>query len=180
MQHTKATLRGGFFIQVKMKSFAIKIFTVASLLLAVGCANYSPDNRLIGQHRATLLAQMGQPEREYLSNEFKKLQYPRGPAGWHTYFVYIDQNDRIAGWEQVLTEKRFDTLKAGMTRDEVIDTVGISRLKTQLAKDRGYLWYYRYENTHCRSFVIEFDSQNTVRGTIYIQRSGRRCNYVGP
>lgn len=163
-----------------MKIFVIRLLTIHSLLLVAACANCSPDNRLIGQHRTALLAQMGQPEREYLSNEFKKLQFPRGPAGWHTYFVYIDKDDRVANWEQVLTEARFDALKPSMTREEVIDIVGISLSQNQLAKDRGYLWYYRYENTQCRSFFIEFDSQNNVRGTGYIHRSGRRCNYVGP
>ena len=164
----------------KMNKFFIKLFPVALLSLLTACAGYSPGRSLVGQTREFLIAQMGLPEREYASNAFQKLQYPRGPAGWHTYFVYLDQDDRVADWEQVLTEQRFDTLKPGMTRDEVIDSVGISRVRNQLARNRGYLWYYRYENTQCRSFIIEFDGQNTVRGTGYIQRSGRRCHYVGP
>jgi hypothetical protein len=164
----------------KMKEISLKLLALASLLLTTACAGYAPLTELIGQPRENLIAQMGLPEREYSSKEFQKLHYPRGPAGWHTYFVYVDKDNKIARWEQVLTEKHFDGLAAGMTRDEVIDTIGISRLENRLANDRGYIWYYRYETTQCRSFVIEFDHQNIVRGTGYIHRSGRKCNYVGP
>ena len=168
-----------FFLE-NMKTSAINILTLTSLLLVTACANYSLDNRLIGQERTALLAQMGQPEREYASQEFQKLHYPRGPAGWHTYFVYLDKDNKIARWEQVLTEDRFDGIKAGMTLDQVIDAIGITRIRTQLAGDRGYVWYYRYQNTQCRSFAIEFSGDHIVRGTLYIHRSGRRCSYVGP
>ncbi len=163
-----------------MKNIPTKFVLITLLLLCAACAGYTPRNDLVGQDRVILLAQMGQPEREYASQEFQKLHYPRGPAGWHTYFVYLDKDNKIARWEQVLTEDRFDGIKAGMTLDQVIDAVGITRIRTQLAGDRGYVWYYRYLNTQCRSFAIEFSGDHIVRGTLYIHRSGRRCNYVGP
>jgi len=168
-----------FFID-KMKRVLPEIFLLALFLLSSACTSYAPRHDLIGQHRDVLIAQMGQPEREYPWQEFQKLHYPRGPAGWHTYFIYLDKNNRIARWEQVLTEDRFDGLVAGMTRDQVIDTIGISRIKNQLANNQGYIWYYRYQTTQCRSFVIEFNKENIVRGTIYIHRSGRKCQHVGP
>ena len=127
-----------------------------------------------------MIYELGAPERETLSGEFRKLHYPKGSAGLHTYFIYLDKEDKVSHWEQVLTEDRFDSIKAGMALDQVIDTIGITLIRTQLATDRGYVWYYRYQNTQCRSFVIEFTGDNFVRGTLYVHRSGRRCNYVGP
>jgi hypothetical protein len=163
-----------------MNPIVSRFFTTCLLLLTAACAGYAPHDRLIGQPRTTLIAELGQPEREYPSQELRKLHYPKGSAGLHTYFVYIDKSDKVTHWEQVLTEERFDRLAPGMALEQVIDTIGITRIRNQLAGDRGYVWYYRYQNTQCRSFVIEFTRDDVVRSSGYIHRSGRRCNYVGP
>ena len=163
-----------------MSLFASRFFTASLLLLTAACAGYAPHKQLIGQPRAAVIAELGQPEREYPAQELSKLHYPRGSAGLHTYFVYIDKADQVTHWEQVLTEERFDRLRPGMTLEQVIDTIGIARIRNQLAGDRGYVWYYRYQNTQCRSFVIEFTREDVVRSAGYILRSGRKCNYVGP
>lgn len=162
-----------------MENFATRLAAVCIVLLAAACAGY-PHPQLIGQTRTAVIAELGAPERETSSGEFRKLHYPKGSAGLHTYFVYLDKEDKVSHWEQVLTEDRFDRITPGMTLEQVIDRIGISRMRNQLAGDRGYIWYYRYHNTQCRSFVIEFTRDDVVRGTGYIHRSGRRCNYVGP
>lgn len=159
-----------------------KILSIFGLFVAVafaGCASYSPRSDLVGQSRATLVAQMGAPEREYPSQGLQKLHYPRGFAGSHTYFVYLDSNDRVVRWEQVLTEARFNTVRPGMTKQEVIDLLGVPSLTNGLARDRGYVWHYRYETPACQSFVIEFTPEDTVRSPGYRIRSGRRCKYIG-
>jgi hypothetical protein len=38
-----------------------------------------------------------------------------------------------------------------------------------LARDRGYVWSYRYVTPHCFWFQIEFASGDTVRSTGYSQ-----------
>jgi hypothetical protein len=152
---------------------------VFAVLIASGCASYAPSKDLIGQSRATLVAQMGEPEREYEQQGLKKLHFPRGPAGSHTYFVYLDNSDRVVNWEQVLTEERFGTIRPGMSRNEVIDILGISKITNGLARHRGYVWHYRYATPHCQSFVIEFTAEDVVRSAGYRVRSGRRCKYVG-
>ena len=156
--------------------------TVLVLLLfslVAGCAGYAPSKDVIGQSRASLVATMGQPEREYRLDDVAVLHFPRGPSGSHTYFVYIDGNDRVIKWEQVLTEARFDTIQPGMTDEQVIKTLGMTKISHGLARQRGYVWHYRYENNQCKSFVIEFATDNTVRSAGYRTRSGRRCKDVG-
>jgi hypothetical protein len=108
-----------------------------------------------------------------------KLHFPRGPGGHHTYFVYLDVGERVVGWEQVLLEDRFNQVTSGMTKEHVIDLIGVSKITHGLARDRGYVWHYRYFNQQCRSFVIEFDNDNIVRGAEYRTRGGKICNYVG-
>ena len=161
-----------------MSSFKLTWLVIASL--SAGCANYSPQKNIVGKSRVDLIAQMGEPEREYEWQGFQKLQYPRGPAGSHTYFVYLDHNNRVARWEQVLKEEYFNAVQPKMTKNQVIDLIGVTKITNGLARDRGYLWHYRYETPFCSSFVIEFTTEDTVRSTFYRMRSGRTCKYVGP
>ncbi len=158
----------------------LKAITVIVTALLTGCAGYSPPKDIIGQHRDVLIAQMGPPERELVSEDYKVLHYPRGPAGSHTYFIYTDDNDRVVRWEQVLKEELFDKIKPGMTSEEVMRIVGITKITNMLGRNRGYVWHYRYESPfRCKSFVIEFTLEDVVRSAGYRLRSGRRCTYVG-
>jgi hypothetical protein len=158
----------------------LKLTWLVVASLSAGCANYSPQKNIVGKSRVDLIGQMGEPEREYEWQEFQKLHYPRGPAGSHTYFIYLDRNNRVARWEQVLKEEHFNAVQPGMTKDQVIDLIGVTKITNGLARDRGYLWHYRYETPFCSSFVIEFTAEDTVRSTFYRMRSGRTCKYVGP
>ncbi len=158
----------------------LSIVGLISACLISGCAGYAPPADLIGQSRATLISTMGVPEREYPSPAGRKLHFPRGPAGSHTYFVYLDGSGRVVNWEQVLTEEKFGTIRPGMTSEQVIDVLGATRITNGLGRDRGYVWHYRYDTPHCQSFVIEFTQEDVVRSAGYRLRSGRRCKYVGP
>lgn len=169
--------------------FSKSVFLITILLgtIMFGCAGYSPHQGYLGQRpnvvgetREVLLSLMGHPEREQSSPDgMQVLHFPRGPAGSHTYFIYLDQNDKVMRWEQVLTEDRFDTIQPGMSKDQVIGILGITKITHGLARNRGYVWHYRYENPHCKSFVIEFALDDTVRSAGYRIRSGRKCKYVG-
>lgn len=144
-----------------------------------GCAGYSPNREIIGQSRATLIAAMGQPERVHSVGETQVLHFPRGPAGSHTYFVYVDGNDQVVRWEQVLTEERFSTIAPGMTKNQVIDRIGVTKITHGLSRNHGSVWHYRYETPMCKSFVIDFTPEDTVRSAGFRFRSGRKCKYVG-
>lgn len=147
-------------------------------MLLSGCVGYAPDKQLLGKDRAVLIAALGLPERETTDTVHKKLHFVRGPGGWDTYFVYLNEADQVVRWEQVLTEDYFDLIKPGMTREQVINTIGISKITNGLARDRGYVWHYRYKTTQCRSFVIEFTPDHVVRSAGYLFRA-RQCRYVG-
>lgn len=143
------------------------------------CVGYAPTPDLIGQHRATIIQRLGQPERESVLEGTKKLHFPRAPGGSETYFVYLDQHDQVLRWEQVLTEERFNQIVPGMTQQQVIDLIGVSKITHGLARERGYVWHYRYFTAQCKSFVIEFTKEDVVRNAGYMTRGGRKCKYVG-
>jgi len=110
---------------------------------------------------------MGQPSTELTTQEGKVMMYPRGPFGKHTYFVYLNPDDKVERWTQVLDEKNFARIKPGMHRDEVVATIGESKAMFGLARERGYVWNYRYVTPHCFWFQIEFARDDTVRSTGY-------------
>ena len=131
------------------------------------CAGYSPNDRMLGNSRKQIIDAMGKPATELATPDGQVMQYPRGPFGKHTYFVYLSQNDNLTLWTQVLHEKNFAQIHAGMRRDEVVAIIGESRDTLGLARDRGYVWNYRYVNPHCFWFQIEFAADNMVRSTGY-------------
>jgi hypothetical protein len=139
----------------------------AATLLLGGCAGYAPNNSMLGKHREHVIQAMGKPAIEIAIPDGHVMQYPRGPFGKHTYFVYLNDEGTITRWTQVLDEKNFARIKPGMHRDEVVATIGSSRNTFGLARDRGYVWNYRYVTPHCFWFQIEFASNDTVRSTGY-------------
>ncbi len=184
---TKKPPRGVAFFQTSFMysklSTPILVFVAA---LLCGCAGYSPHQGHFGQpldvageSQDVLVARLGPPERALHIDGLRVLHFPRGPAGSHTYFVYVDNQDRVVKWEQVLTEERFNTIQPGMNQDEVVNLIGITKITNGLARNRGYVWHYRYETPHCKSFVIEFTPEDTVRSSGYRFRNGRKCKYVG-
>ncbi len=162
-----------------MSPHHLSVLCLSIVLQLTGCVSYAPSGDLTGQSRDSLIAKMGKPEREYAAEGLQKLHYPRGPKGSHTYFVYLDNLDRVIKWEQVLTESHFTALQPGMTNEQVIDAIGVTKITHGLARGRGYVWHYRYHNEQCKSFVIEFTAEDIVRSAGYRIRSGRRCKFVG-
>ncbi len=140
---------------------------ISLALLLSACAGYSPNDRLLGSSREHVIQVMGKPAIEIAIPEGHLMQYPRGPFGKHTYFVYVNPDDKVERWEQVLYEKNFERIKPGTHRDEVVAIIGPSRDTFGLARDRGYVWNYRYVTPHCFWFQIEFASNDTVRSTGY-------------
>lgn len=143
------------------------ISLAAAALLISACAGYDPNDRLIGSSRDQVVEVLGAPSMERSSAEGYVMMYPRGPFGKHTYFVYLNEDGKVMRWAQVLNEKNFDRIKPGMHRDEVIMIIGEAKDTFGLARDRGYVWNYRYITPHCFWFQIEFTREDVVRSTGY-------------
>jgi SmpA / OmlA family len=152
---------------IRQKFRSTYLAAMAASLFLTACVGYSPQNRFIGSDRIQLVEFMGPPSSEQLGPDGTTLIYSRGPFGKHTYFVYLDQRGTITRWEQVLTEKNFEKIMPGMSRDEVAFIIGESKINVVLARERGYVWHYRYVTPHCRWFQVEFDKEDKVRSTFY-------------
>jgi hypothetical protein len=135
--------------------------------LLTGCAGYSPGKAIVGKDRAAVIALMGKPTAEQHTILGSRLVYPRGPYGRHTYFVDIDKQGIVTRWEQVLTEENFKRIQPNMTEAGVEAFIGPSYIKTQLARNRGEVWAYRFETPFCIWFEIEFTAEQRVRSAGY-------------
>lgn len=149
------------------KSFTVKFVLCAVITALQACTTYSPSSSMVGLSSTEVVKMMGVPDREIQISDGKRLQFPRGPMGKHTYFVNFDAQDKLISWQQVLTEEKFKLIQQGMSEEEVMNLIGSSKERFGLALNRGYVWSYRYQNQLCQWFQIEFSADKTVRSTGY-------------
>lgn len=146
---------------------------IPSLLLAPlfvsACAGYAPSAHLVGMGRDAVVAHMGHPDRERQTDSGFRLEFPRGPYGKHTWFVYFDRMGAAKRAEQVLTEPNFAHVHEGMTQDAVLEQLGRPGVVQPLLRDRGVVWSYRYDNNLCQWFQVELSAQQVVRSAGYGQ-----------
>ena len=146
---------------------AIVIFAIATALLA-GCQTYGPSERFIGLSREQVIAQMGNPYPAPADlSQAQRLDFPRGPFGKHTYSLQFDAEGKVISYKQLLNEENFRQITPGMDVSEVVDRIGMSRDQFGLARNRGYVWNFRYITPLCQWFQIEFTAENKVRSTGY-------------
>ncbi len=153
---------------MKFGALASSAVVVLVASISSGCAGYAPNERFIGMSREQVIAELGapRPRPENLATA-KRLDFPRGPAGKHTYSVYFNESGQASGYRQLLTEENFQTIVPGLEVREVIERIGIATDTFVIARNRGYVWNYRYENTQCRWFQIEFTAEDKVRSAGY-------------
>ena len=78
----------------------LSLLTAAAVLSA--CSGYAPPAQLTGATRDEVVARMGPPETQRQVDGGTRLEFPRGPYGRHTWFVYLDAAGRVTRAEQVL------------------------------------------------------------------------------
>jgi hypothetical protein len=142
-------------------------WTLASAALA-GCASsYGPQALQTGATLDQVTTTMGKPTARYPRAGGERVEYARGPYGRHTYMLDFDARGRLTGWEQVLIEPVFDDIRVGMTRDELLLTIGHPSESQPLAYQQRMLWSYRYETPFCKWFQVGLDRQDRVIDTGY-------------
>jgi hypothetical protein len=147
----------------------MRIAHVSWIVLSVltACSSYAPPASLAGIDREALLARMGPPDVVRQTATGSRLEFPRGPMGHHTWFVYLDAGGQATRAEQVLTEPNFNQITPDMAQDEVRQRLGRPSETQGLARARGVVWSYRYENHFCQWFQVEISLEQTVRSAGY-------------
>ncbi len=148
--------------------YAPLVCTIAAVMLSACATSYSPSSEILGKAPSEVIAKLGPPlpAPESLDG-VRRLDFPRGPFGRHTYFVHFSPDGRAERFEQVLKEENFARIKPGMDVEEVREVIGVARDTFLLARERGFVWNYRYITPLCQWFQIEFTKEAKVRSTGY-------------
>jgi hypothetical protein len=151
----------------------------AALLLGLlaGCAGFGPKVSN-GQTADEVIRAMGQPTARYaFANGGQRLEYASGPYGKTTYMIDLDASGRVTGWDQVLTELNFNSLPAGMTRDEVLVRIGHPSERFYIGWQERDVWAYRYPINECLWFMVSMGREGRVVDMGY--GIDRRCDAGG-
>jgi hypothetical protein len=139
-----------------------------ALLALAGCAtSYGPQSLKNGASVADVTSALGAPTARYARTGGERLEYARGPYGRHTYMLDFDAQGHLTGWQQVLTEPQFDDIRTGLTREQLLMTVGHPSDTRALSYQHRTLWSYRYETPFCKWFQVGLDPQGQVVDTGY-------------
>lgn len=148
-------------------SLRTRIGLLLALALLAGCSSYSPPAMLIGMGQDEVVAKMGSPDTVRKTGDGTRFEFPRGPFGKHTWFIYFDATGRATHAEQVLTEQNFMHITPDMAEEEVRQRLGRPNQVQGLARERGEVWSYRFENPFCRWFQVELSLEKQVRSAGY-------------
>lgn len=146
--------------------FPLRALLAVVLAIAAGCAIVTPNSVTIGEAESNVIQRMGQPTHRYQDGKDQLLEYAYGPWGQQTYMARIGPDGTVLSFEQVLTTKKFATIKLDQfTKSGVLHTVGAPSDTSYLALTDLEVWSYPYrENDVWNSVMhIHFDRTGIVR-----------------
>ncbi|MBV8623932.1 MAG: hypothetical protein JO174_10650 [Herbaspirillum sp.] len=113
---------------------------------------------------------MGQPDTVWEDGGgARTLEYPKGPEGIRTWMFAIGASGTLIDFSQVLTQEHFDTIRPGMSADEIRRQFGRPRSVVQFARKNEEVWDWKYRYVHeDRLFNVHFDinTRQVVRTSI--------------
>ncbi len=137
--------------------------SLAAAVLLVACATSNLDNLKPGASLAEVHSQLGNEAASYpLSNGGKRLEF-RG-SGPRTYMVDIDATGKMVQAVQVLNTDNFRNIVAGMTREQVLMTLGRPNNVAPGGRQGGEVWSWNYQNTQCQWFQVSIGADGLTRG----------------
>jgi len=142
----------------------------ASILAAMalaGCANLLAPPPQPGQSEADALARFGPPTGRYsMADGATRLEFATGPNGRQTWMVDLDASGRVTSSRQVLTGDNLAAFQAkapGMTRDDVLRTIGRPGERRGGGRQGGEVWAWRYQTNDCLWFRVSIGDDGLVR-----------------
>ena len=136
--------------------------------LAAGCASLAPPSLSLGTSVADAQRSLGAPTGQYpLADGGTRLEYGRAPYGQQTWMFDFDARGGFTQATQVLTEARFNRIPKGMTRDELLTTLGHPSEQSVIGLLRQTVWSYRFAGHFCQWFQVGINAAGRVADTGY-------------
>ena len=105
-----------------------KLLALAAVPLMTACAGGAPqyvDLLSVGTTESQIVTKFGAPaERRQLPGGGYSVDYPQEPLGYQNWRINFSPDGRMVSREQLIDEAYFARLKPGMTRTEVMQTLG--------------------------------------------------------
>jgi len=167
------------------KAFRSGVLPFALSMAALsGCASYSGRDLTPGQSTLQdVRASMGEPALQWVAADHSvQLSYPRGPAGFHSYMVYVDSSGHLRRIENVMDSASFYRIEPGMTEDDVLRILGpsVPAWTQYFAARRELVWEWRYCNelSQTARFDVLFDGDRHMVRTSF--GTPELCNDLDP
>ena len=152
---------------------------LALVLVLAGCASYEGRGLRPGTStEADVRGVMGPPALEIAAaGGAKRLAYPRGPLGTQTFMADIGPDGRLEAVRQVLSDDTFNSIRAGMTRDDVLRMLGPPGNTMRFSLTGNTAWDYRYKDTwgYLAELSVTFDA-NWIVVSKFTRRLQDRAN----
>ena len=146
---------------------AFAALIVGALTLLGGCAAFGPPPLVKGQSEADVARVMGAPTGRYaMPGGGTRLEYATGPAGRTTWMVDLDGSGKVTSFHQALDEPRlhaFQQRAPGLTKDELLRTLGRPGEMRVAGWQGGQLWSYRFITNECLWYQVELSDAGIVR-----------------
>ncbi len=146
-----------------------------------GCA--TPMQIAAGTPRAQVLQSLGTPSTEHLlrvpsadppelrvdrsDRAVRRLEYNGGTFGKFTWMLDFDAEQRLLAVAQVRAEARFNAVRAGMTQDDLLRTLGRPSSVRPLSFQKQNVWSWRYDSPFCQWFKVGVGYDGKVVDTAY-------------
>jgi len=150
-----------------METVMLRRLALLIALAASGCA-VNPARLAPGTSADEVRRQLGEATSVYrLADGGQRLEYASGPFGKQTWMLDFDAGGRLLAASQVLTAQRFNTIRAGMSRDELRLSLGRPSETSLIGWQRQTVWSYRYDSPFCQWFQVGIDTAGRVVDTGY-------------
>jgi len=134
--------------------------------VAGGCANFGAISP--GDSPQQVTAKVGAPGTVWKNPDGSEVwEYPQGPSGVQTFMIDIGPDQAVQAVHQVLNERYFSRVNAGMSRDDVRRLLGKPKEVWYFPALSEESWTWRYLDVRYRFFHVLFDQPSgTVRYTL--------------
>ncbi|MFO1273164.1 MAG: hypothetical protein U1F50_16055 [Rubrivivax sp.] len=148
-----------------------RVLALLPLLALTACANFGHPPAAAGQTEAEVLQRMGSPSARYaMPGGATRLEYATGPWGRETWMVDLDAGGHVTAAHQVLDEsslRAFQAQAPGMSRDELLRTLGTPGERKSGGWQGGEVWSWRYPTNDCLWFQVSVGADGRVRDGIF-------------
>lgn len=150
-----------------------RILAILLLWSLAACAGYSGRGLTVGQSTLEDVRRiMGDPALQWNEPDgSRRLAFPRGPMGVHTYMVDVAPDGKLRRIENTMAPSTFAKIVPGMATDDVLRLLGpsVSAWSAYFAARDELVWGWRYcdeWNQLARFFVLFDGTKKTVRSTM--------------